>query len=978
MDIKISNNIKEQLRKSAIVKEIPGQGSQQQNMINRAVDSVVAEFTSVANDAAGRQRLYNAVNLADKVSSSHEAGVQLHSIVGDKGEKRLVSQCRAGSELTEVQAKNVLATVSTSVLAALGSELSRGSAANSAAGVATLLNSKSGITPAKTASADTTRNKHTGTKAVHPSGEAAVAASGNSGFMRFALPLLLGALILGSIKYCSDNEKSRVVAEERANLKLELAGAQEESELQTTKFASLQDEYDLAQSQIGELQGEYDSAQLQIGELQGEYDSAQSQIGQLQGDLQSSRAEVEALRDVPVDTAELQLSLANVTGERDSAIDSRIELQTQLEQSGTERDQALQQAESLKAELDDARTTIADNEESIANIDRMKAEIVEITAARDDALERNIELTTSNEKLQKQVDAVEPTITDLESQVESLTSARVELDQQLKDTTQALDSEKSGRKADVDQLTLEIGELKGQVAATEPAITDLKSQVESLTSVRTELDQQLTDTTQALDTEKSDRKLDVDQLTVEIEALKGQVAKTAPTLENLESQVASLTDEKIQLVTRLDDTTEALKEARVARDQDTDRFTAQATNLNGQLTQMLGFRNAAEASLEERDAKVAEQTETITALEEQVTSLEKINEEADQSAVLLRDRIDVLDDELKIAQEKIIDRDTQLTARTETLESTNNKLEVALGEFNDLEKGRIVLLDTQQELTQKIEALSAEKSAAMGEIESREAKISQLASELQTAVSEGDANETRIVALESSLEMERATVAELENSNGSLEQEKAELQADYAKANGDINVLDEQLTAQGQKLAQERQLIATLNEAAARLEADAQALTDETLALRDSIEQQLVQAGIEDASVQSIDGNRSVAITLGSGNLYQTGEASLTRDGGVVLAKIGNILTSYPDWRVDVEGHTDSLAIGESLRDRYPTNWELSSARASAAVRHLRNIGGVEAGSLSVRGFGDTQPIADNTNAKGREQNRRVDIVLRR
>jgi len=106
-------------------------------------------------------------------------------------------------------------------------------------------------------------------------------------------------------------------------------------------------------------------------------------------------------------------------------------------------------------------------------------------------------------------------------------------------------------------------------------------------------------------------------------------------------------------------------------------------------------------------------------------------------------------------------------------------------------------------------------------------------------------------------------------------------------------VLDEQLTAQGQKLAQERQLIATLNEAAARLEADAQALTDETLALRDSIEQQLVQAGIEDASVQSIDGNRSVAITLGSGNLYQTGEASLTRDGGVVLAKIGNILSCH-------------------------------------------------------------------------------------
>ena len=121
-----------------------------------------------------------------------------------------------------------------------------------------------------------------------------------------------------------------------------------------------------------------------------------------------------------------------------------------------------------------------------------------------------------------------------------------------------------------------------------------------------------------------------------------------------------------------------------------------------------------------------------------------------------------------------------------------------------------------------------------------------------------------------------------------------------------------------------------------------------------------------------------MAITLGSGNLYQTGDASLTREGGIVLAKIGNILTNYSDWRIDVEGHTDSLAIGKALRNRYPTNWELSSARASAAVRHLRNVGGVDAESLSVHGFGDTRPIADNSNVKGREQNRRVDIILRK
>ena len=99
---------------------------------------------------------------------------------------------------------------------------------------------------------------------------------------------------------------------------------------------------------------------------------------------------------------------------------------------------------------------------------------------------------------------------------------------------------------------------------------------------------------------------------------------------------------------------------------------------------MLGFRDEAETSLEKQDVKVAEQIETIATLQEQVSSLEKANEEAGQSAMLLQKRIDDLDVELKNAQESIANRDTQLKESAETLKSTNEKLNVALGEFNDL------------------------------------------------------------------------------------------------------------------------------------------------------------------------------------------------------------------------------------------------------------------------------------------------------
>lgn len=358
---------------------------------------------------------------------------------------------------------------------------------------------------------------------------------------------------------------------------------------------------------------------------------------------------------------------------------------------------------------------------------------------------------------------------------------------------------------------------------------------------------------------------------------------TAPTITGLESQVeklegevASLADEKKQLETNLDDTTQALAEARAARLQDTERLTADNTDLAGQLTQMLGFRDEAETSLEKQDVKVAEQIETIATLQEQVSSLEKANEEAGQSAMLLQKRIDDLDVELKNAQESIANRDTQLKESAETLKSTNEKLNVALGEFNDLEKERDGLVETQEELTQKIEVLNTEKSAAADELESRDAKITELTGDLQTAMSAGEADETRIAELESSLEREQSTIAELEGSNVLLEQEKSTLQSDYETASGKIDALDAQLIMQGRKLLQERKTITTLNATAASLEADAQALTDETNSLRENIERQLVQAGINDARVQSVDDDRAVAITLGSGNLFQTGDASLT------------------------------------------------------------------------------------------------------
>jgi chemotaxis protein MotB len=89
-----------------------------------------------------------------------------------------------------------------------------------------------------------------------------------------------------------------------------------------------------------------------------------------------------------------------------------------------------------------------------------------------------------------------------------------------------------------------------------------------------------------------------------------------------------------------------------------------------------------------------------------------------------------------------------------------------------------------------------------------------------------------------------------------------------------------------------------------------------------------------------------------------------------------SILKQVTDRRIQVEGHTDNVPILSDLKNRYPTNWELSTARATEVVRYLQEHGGLDARLLSATGYGQFQPVASNDTDEGKHKNRRIEIVL--
>lgn len=106
--------------------------------------------------------------------------------------------------------------------------------------------------------------------------------------------------------------------------------------------------------------------------------------------------------------------------------------------------------------------------------------------------------------------------------------------------------------------------------------------------------------------------------------------------------------------------------------------------------------------------------------------------------------------------------------------------------------------------------------------------------------------------------------------------------------------------------------------------------------------------------------------------LFTPASAALTVGGRALLDELAGVLASLP-YELSVEGHTDDRPIAT---ERFPSNWELASARASGVTRHL--IGqGIAAGRVRAIGYADTRPRADNASAEGRARNRRVSFILR-
>ena len=105
--------------------------------------------------------------------------------------------------------------------------------------------------------------------------------------------------------------------------------------------------------------------------------------------------------------------------------------------------------------------------------------------------------------------------------------------------------------------------------------------------------------------------------------------------------------------------------------------------------------------------------------------------------------------------------------------------------------------------------------------------------------------------------------------------------------------------------------------------------------------------------------------------IFKRGEADLSPATIKIIDRIADTLKSVPN-RIQIEGHTCDLPVAS----RYPSNWELSTARASTVVRYMIEVKKIPPERLSASGYADSKPLVTNTSESNRAINRRVDIVV--
>ncbi len=231
-------------------------------------------------------------------------------------------------------------------------------------------------------------------------------------------------------------------------------------------------------------------------------------------------------------------------------------------------------------------------------------------------------------------------------------------------------------------------------------------------------------------------------------------------------------------------------------------------------------------------------------------------------------------------------------------------------------------------------------------------------------------------------------IKSLEKTQSDLEEMLIETQENLKKENAARSALDNdvaRLKAEQEELIRNRELLSAANK---ELNNDITELSQEKLNAIQEKERAIAELKntyrnlvselndeIKKGEIAVTQLRDKLTLSMVDKILFDTGSADIKKTGKQVLVRVAEILKKVTDKQIRIEGHTDNVPIGAGLAAKFPSNWELSTARSTTVVRYLQE-NGVDPKFLIAAGYSEHRPVDSNETVEGKAKNRRIEIVL--
>ncbi|OQW33074.1 MAG: hypothetical protein A4E19_06940 [Nitrospira sp. SG-bin1] len=366
------------------------------------------------------------------------------------------------------------------------------------------------------------------------------------------------------------------------------------------------------------------------------------------------------------------------------------------------------------------------------------------------------------------------------------------------------------------------------------------------------------------------------------------------------------------------------------------------------------------------------------------------------------------DHELAQVKRRIAEVEQQMAGKEQDLALAKRRAteaeQLTAGKEQELAQAKRRAIEAEQQMTKKDQELALAKRRATEAEQLTTGKEQELAKRRAT-----DADQQTVAGKEQELLQAKRRATEAEQLMARKEQELAQAREDLKQVTLKLAELNPQLMARDAELARTKQLLADSERNLSRPAEPAPAQEENPPALPlQSLDQNLSVTNLLGPTATAADDEDSLSSDLGkmneslasllqpelkkgsvtlrqrgnkltlafaTGELFSTGDATVTLGGTSLLERVGAVLHGFRYQSVEVAGHTDNTPLRNDLRKNFRDNIELSRMRAEHAIQVLVT-GGLEADRVKAVGYADTKPIAANDTEKGRSKNRRMEIVI--